>query len=89
MVGVKMPSRRLSESFVKGVVYNVRHRWPDDTKQYSDLAIACMYDDFSFSDDFGNNDEKFPSWFAKLPEYEQETANPVAIKGGWLIAYEQ
>lgn len=45
------------------IVPNLRHRWPKELSVFSDTAIAMAYEDFSISDDFGNNDEKFPEWF--------------------------
>jgi hypothetical protein len=54
------------ESTVKYVVPNLRHRWPNELGAFSDDAIAALYEDFSLSDDAGNNDEKFPEWFDLL-----------------------
>lgn len=56
---------------IRCIVPNLRHKWPNELKNYSDKAIALCYDDFSYSDDFGNNDEKFPQWFDQLSEYEE------------------
>lgn len=56
---------------IKYIVPNLRHRWPKELNAYSDNAIAAMYEDFSMSDDHGNNDEKLPSWFDTLPSYQK------------------
>ena len=49
-------------------VYNLRFRWPTQLAKYSDDAILSRYIDFGFSEDMGNNDEKFPEWFAGIEE---------------------
>lgn len=59
------------ESTIKYVVPNLRHRWPLELKPYSDKAIAAAYEDFSLSDDFGDNDVKFPEWFSMLNAYQE------------------
>lgn len=48
-------------------IYNLRFRWKEELKNYTDAQILSRYIDFSFSDDAGNNDEKFPEWFEGIP----------------------
>jgi len=52
---------------IKSIVPNLRNRWKDELEPFTDNAIASLYEDFSMSDDHGNNDEKFPTWFDDLP----------------------
>ena len=52
-----------SPSADAAVVANLRHRWPEELKNFSDQQIADVYHDFSVSDDYGDNDAKFPLWF--------------------------
>lgn len=60
------------EQTIKYSVPNLRYRWKKELSKYSDNAVAACYEDFYFSEDYGNNDEKFPTWFELLPEYEAE-----------------
>lgn len=50
------------EGTIKYILPNLRHRWPE-LKAANDQKLAELYEHFSFSDDYGNNDEKFPLWF--------------------------
>ncbi len=50
---------------IKYALPNIRRRWPELDK-YSDNEVAELYENFSLSEDFGNNDEKFPEWFDML-----------------------
>lgn len=61
---------RSKEEKWEAAVRNIRARWPEETKKFSNHAIACMWEDFYFSDDYGNNDEKLPDWFYLLPDYQ-------------------
>lgn len=56
-------SRR--EGTIRYILPNLRHRWPE-LKSVDDNELAERYEHFSMSDDFGDNDEKFPEWFAPL-----------------------
>jgi hypothetical protein len=49
------------ESSIKYVLPNLRHRWPL-LKDVDDNLLAELYENFSVSQDAGNNDEKFPEW---------------------------
>jgi len=63
------------DTVIKYTVPNLRYRWEKELSEYSDMAIALCYKDFSFSDDYGNNDEKFPEWFPVIAQYEKEINN--------------
>ena len=54
----------------QAIVSNLRHRWNKELDPYADVTIYALYDDFSLSDEFGNNDEKFPDWFVLLDDYK-------------------
>jgi hypothetical protein len=54
--------RQRREGTIKYILPNLRHRWPE-LKTWDDDKLAELYEHFSMSDDFGNNDEKFPVWF--------------------------
>lgn len=56
--------RRLST--IINILPNLYRRWPDLTRFPAD-AVAELYENFSLSDEFGNNDERFPEWFDQLP----------------------
>ena len=43
-------------------LYNLRFRWKDATSHLGDEALRDLYADFSLSEDFGDNDERFPLW---------------------------
>lgn len=58
-------------STIAYAVPNLRRRWPGELKPYTDHQVAGLYEDFSMSDEFGDNDEKFPLWFEMLPEYPE------------------
>ena len=51
------------ERTIKYIVPNLRHRWPKDLATFSDNELAETYENFSLSDEFGDNDAKFPRWF--------------------------
>lgn len=53
------------------IVYNLRYRWRNELSAFSDEAICHMYEDFSNSEDYGNNDELLPKWFDDLPYYQE------------------
>jgi hypothetical protein len=55
------------ESTIKHIVPNLRFRWPNELKEASDDDIASVYEDFAMSDDHGNNDQLFPTWFDMIP----------------------
>jgi hypothetical protein len=57
---------------IKHIVPNLRHRWPDELKRFSDTAIALVYQDFSLSDEFGENDKRFPEWFEMIEQKMNE-----------------
>lgn len=59
------------EGTIKYIVPNLRHRWCDELSKYTDNQVAGLYEDFSLSDEAGNNDEKFPLWFEMLKEYPE------------------
>lgn len=54
------------ESTIKNIVPNLRRRWPDELASFSDNQVAACYEDFSLSDDAGNNDERY---FDVIGEY--------------------
>lgn len=54
------------EATIKCIIPNLRHRWPKELEAYSDDTVAGLYETFSLSDEYGNNDEKFPLWFDML-----------------------
>lgn len=43
-------------------VSNIRGRWPDLAKKYTDEQLAKLYYEFSMSEEHGDNDAKFPDW---------------------------
>ena len=51
------------QTTIKYIVPNLRQRWSKELEPYTDDAIAALYEDYSLSDEYGNNDEKFPLWF--------------------------
>lgn len=61
-------SEKNIQTVIKYSVPNLRRRWPKELEKYSDRAIALVYDYFYFSEDAGNNDEKFPEWFDMIEE---------------------
>jgi hypothetical protein len=69
-------------STIRYIVPNLRHRWPEELKPYTDNQVAACYENFSLSDDYGNNDNKFPQWFGMLEEYP--TAEEVARRRDFL-----
>ncbi len=50
---------RSSKIADNNLVYNLRHRWPNELKDVSDVALVNVYDEFAMTDAFGNNDENF------------------------------
>lgn len=50
------------------VVQKIRQRWPKLCIPFMDKQLAELYDNFSMSEDYGNNDEKFPQWLEGGPE---------------------
>lgn len=60
-------------STIKYAVPNLRRRWAEELKPFTDNQVAACYEDFSLSDEFSNNDENFPLWFEVLEEYPKET----------------
>lgn len=54
------------ENTIKYIVPNLRDRWPAELKPYSDNKIAEVYEGFSLSDEYGDNDKRFPLWFGLL-----------------------
>jgi hypothetical protein len=59
-------------STINYIVPNLRNRWPEELKPYTDNQIASVYENFSLSDEYGNNDEKFPEWFSLIKEVSEE-----------------
>lgn len=64
-------NQKKREGTIKYIVPNLRHRWPGELAPYTNNQVAGLYEDFSLSEDFGNNDEKFPLWFEMLEEYPE------------------
>lgn len=60
------------EATIKYAVPNLRFSWKEELAPYTDNQVAACYEDFSLSDDFGNNDELFPTWFPDLKKYPPE-----------------
>lgn len=58
---------------IKYVVPNLRQRWQSELELFTANQIAALYEDFSLSDEYGDNDEKLPSWFPMLPNYPEHT----------------
>jgi hypothetical protein len=58
------------ESDIKHIVPNLRGRWPDELRPFSDLALARCYSEFAMSEEHGDNDERFPLWFEMIHTYE-------------------
>jgi hypothetical protein len=56
----------------ENTIKNLRFRWKEELSKYSDKVVAALYEDFSMSEDYGNNDEKFPLWFDLLSEYKKD-----------------
>ena len=54
----------------KAIIRNLRERWPEELRGFSDKAILALYEDFAYSDEFGENDKNFPLWFPMLLDYE-------------------
>jgi len=46
----------------EAVLHNLRQRWPEQLKHLSDDELVALYDDFSMSEDYGDNDAKFLGW---------------------------
>lgn len=67
----KSPFSAKRRGTIEHIVPNLRHRWPGELKPYTDNQVAGLYEDFSMSDEFGDNDEKFPLWFEMLKEYPE------------------
>jgi len=55
-----MDKRR--ENTIKYALPNLRDRWPE-LKQWDDNKLAELYENFSQSDEYGDNDARFPEWF--------------------------
>ena len=62
---------RVSRSAYQNLTYNLRYRWKEELAPYDDCTLYFLYNDFALSEDFGNNDEKFPNWFDLLPAYAE------------------
>lgn len=54
------------QNTIQYIVPNLRARWKKELEPYSDDKVAALYENFSLSADFGDNDEKFPEWFDML-----------------------
>lgn len=59
------------EGTIKYIVPNLRYRWPKELEKFTDNQIAGLYEDFSMSDEVGDNDAKLPLWFEMLVEYPE------------------
>ena len=46
----------------ENLVYNLRYRWRELCKPFTDKELVDLYNLFSISDEFGNNDERFEVW---------------------------
>ena len=57
-----------TQTTIRLIVPNLRARWPEQLRPFPDEAVARLYDDFSQSDEHGDNDARFPQWFAMLPD---------------------
>lgn len=55
------------QAFVQ-IVANLRQQFPEETKDATDTEIYTAYEAFSQSDEFGNNNEKFPEWLAQYTD---------------------
>jgi len=56
----------LRKGTIKNIVPNLRQRWTEELKPYTDDAIAEVYENFALSDEAGDNDARFPEWFDML-----------------------
>jgi len=65
----QMRQKRLNT--INLILPNIKRRWPDIFEQFTINQIAAAYEDFSSSEDVGNNDEKFPEWFDTIANYEK------------------
>lgn len=64
-----MDTRRNPESTRnKQLVSNLRGRWPKECKRYTNAELVSMYDSFAISEDYGDNDAKFPEWLKDPPQ---------------------
>ena len=61
--------KRIAE-LIRYSVAGLKQRWPQ-IGNYSDRAVAITFNEFYFSEDAGNNDEKFPEWFDFIAENEE------------------
>lgn len=50
------------QATIKYILPNLRGRWPE-LETWDDDKLAELYEWFSESEDYGNNDHKFPTWF--------------------------
>lgn len=52
------------------LVRNLRLRWRAELEPFSDEALVAAYEAFAISDDYGDNDERFPLWFDLVADLE-------------------
>lgn len=50
----------------RNIVSNLRHRWSEELKKFTDEQIAEDYRDFSQSDYYGDNDARFLEWMGLI-----------------------
>jgi hypothetical protein len=46
----------------RNTVRNLRYRFPKETEKYRDEELLRIYHQFSVSEDYGDNDSRFPTW---------------------------
>lgn len=57
---------------IRYAVPNLRYRWPSELAAFTDNQIAACFEDFGLSEDYGDNDAKFPEWFEMIGGYPSE-----------------
>ena len=57
---------RSSRTEDNAIVYNMRHKHPQELAKYSDVEIVNLYDDWFWDERHGNNDERFLEFLAEL-----------------------
>lgn len=50
----------------EALLYNLRFRWKEELKQFSDATLINEYDNFALSDMWGDNDARFLEWMSAV-----------------------
>lgn len=67
-----MTRAEFRQSTIDKILPNIKLKWPDLANNYTDNQIAACYEDFSMSEDAGDNDKEFESWFSEIKNYPKE-----------------